>query len=210
MQGILLRMMGVIALLGVFAGCSSQNLGIRPNEPEFMITGTTACKEYVEYANYSKQLQEAYLSRATQNRFWIYASGTTALGTIAVTAGLAAASSPSLGTLAIVSISGGLASGLFAVADNPTLADIYTTAANTIETTVKDSDALLQPDSVSGSRYTNQAVCMSALIKLRQGVIEAKCDLERARTDSSIAALQRAVNQSQKLNQLLLKSKPTQ
>jgi len=168
----------------------------------------TACTEYVKYANYSKELQEAYLSRATQNRFWIYASGATALGTIATTAGLAAASSPGLGTLAVISISGGLASGLFAVADNPTLADIYTTAANTIETTVNDADALLKSDDASGSRYKKDDICLEALKILRQGVTPAKCDLERARTDSAIAALQRAINQKQKLNELMDKNKP--
>jgi len=220
MQRQLFRMLWVTVLLVLFAGCSLPNLGIRPDEPKFMIKDTTDCKEsaadcyvtacteYVKYANYSKELQEAYLSRATQNRFWIYASGATALGTIATTAGLAAASSPGLGTLAVISISGGLASGLFAVADNPTLADIYTTAANTIETTVNDADALLKSDDASGSRYKKDDICLEALKILRQGVTQAKCDLERARTDSAIAALQRAINQKQKLNELMDKNKP--
>ena len=159
-----------------------------------------ACQEFTDYANYTQKLQEAYHSRASQNRFWIYTSGTTALGTMAATAGLAAAGASSL-TLALLPIAGGFASGVFAVMNNPTLADIYTIAANRLGTTLQEADAMLQPDA-SGSRYKNQSACTSALKHLRLGVTQAKSNLERARTDSAVAALQRASSQTQNLNQL--------
>jgi hypothetical protein len=187
-------------------GCAS--LGIRPSEPSFMIKTednqpitNTACAEYVAYANYSQELQEAYLSRASQNRFWIYAAGTTALATIATTAGLAAAAAPSAGTLAVVSLSGGFLSGMFAVADNPALADIYTIATKNISISRADADSELALTD-NGSRFEDNKACAAALKKLRAGVTQARNDLERARTDSAAGALQRAAAQTKHLNDL--------
>ncbi len=200
MQGILFRLLTLVVLLWVLAGCSAYHLGIRPDEPEFT-RNTTVCQEFIDYAKYTQKLQEAYHSRATQNRGWIFVSGTTALGTIATTAALAATSAASPGSLALVPIFGGFLTGVFAMADNPTLADIYTISANRLGTTLREADAMLQTDA-SGNRYTKHSACASALTYLRLGVTEAKNNLERARTDSAVAAVQRAAAQTQNLNQL--------
>src|SRR5437879_486417 len=85
MQGMLPHMVGAVVLSWVLVGCSiaPQHFGIRPDEPVFTIDRATACQEFVAFAKYTQELQEAYHSRATQNRCWIYASGTTGLGTMA-------------------------------------------------------------------------------------------------------------------------------
>jgi len=200
-MGIILRVLGLVVLLCILAGCNGPRLGIRPDDPPYDISQAGVCKEFIDYANYTQNLKEAYHSRATQNRSWIYASGTTALGTMATTAGLAAASSASMGSLALVPIIGGFLSGVFAMADNPTLADIYTIAANRLGTTLQEADAELTTKN-NGKRYDDPAACATALKLLRRGVTETKNNLERARTDSAVAALQRASAQSQHLNQL--------
>jgi hypothetical protein len=209
---------GLMVLASVLFSCSSKNalnsmpwerhLGIRPDEP-FLgnnPTGNTACAEFTTLERYAKELQEAYHSRATQNRSWIYGAGTIALGTVAAGGALAAASAASLGTLALLSISGGFASGFFGVLDNATLADLYTIAANSVGTTLTEAQNELQPDH-QGNRYgsgeVQQRACARALYTLQVGLTEAKNNLERARTDSAIAAGVRAEAQRQKLNQLL-------
>jgi hypothetical protein len=121
---------------------------------------------------------------------------------MAASAGLAAASAASFGTLALLPIAGGLASGIFAVLDNATLADIYTISANRLGIALQEADALLQIDA-SGERYTIQPACAAAQAHLRLGVTQAKNDLERARTDSAFAALQRTAAQMQRYNQLV-------
>jgi hypothetical protein len=206
MQGRPLRVVGAVVLSWVVLGCSmGPYFGIRPDEPVFTVSRATACQEFVVFAKYTQELQEAYHSRATQNRFWIYAAGTTALGTMATSAGLAAASAASFGTLALLPIAGGFASGFFAVLDNPTLADIYTIAANRLATALQESDARLVLNE-EGSRYANQPACAAAHAHLRLGVTQAKIDLERARTDSAFAALQRVAAQTQRFNQLVAQS----
>ena len=65
-------------------GDGSEHFGIRPDAPTFS-QEASACSEFEGLVNYSVALQEAYHSRATQNRFWIYAAGTVALGTVAAT-----------------------------------------------------------------------------------------------------------------------------
>jgi hypothetical protein len=125
---------------------------------------------------------------------------------VAASGALAAASAASLGTLSLLSISGGFASGFFGVLDNATLADLYTIAANSVGTSLTEAQNELQPDS-TGNRYGSgeiqQRACARALHTLQVGLTDAKNNLERARTDSAVAAGMRAEAQRQKLNQLL-------
>jgi hypothetical protein len=104
--------------------------------------------------------------------------------------------------LALLPIAGGFASGVFAVLDNATLADIYTISANRLATALQEAEAMLKLDA-SGQRYTDQTACAAAQAYLRLKVTQAKNDLERARTDSASAALQRAAAQTQHYNQLV-------
>ncbi len=201
MRKILFRILGFSMSILVLAGCTGPRWGIRPDDPKYDVNGKAVCQEFVDYANYTQDLKEAYHSRATQNRSWIFVSGTTALATVTTTAALAAASTASAGSLALVPIIGGFLSGVFALADNPTLADIYTIAANQLGTTLQKADEKLAT-AQDGNRYKDPAACASALVFLRQGVTETKNNLERARTDSAVAALQRATAQTQHLNQI--------
>jgi hypothetical protein len=92
-----------------------QHFGIRPDEPRVAIPGDGRnCNEYMTYVTYSQQLMEAYHSRATQNRGWIYIAGITGLGIAAASGGLAAAAAVSVGTLGLLSISGGFTAATFA------------------------------------------------------------------------------------------------
>ncbi len=200
MRKILFRILGLSMSILVLAGCTGPRWGIRPDDPPYNVQKKDACQEFVDYANYTQDLKEAYHSRATQNRSWIFVSGTTALATVTTTAALAAASSASAGSLALVPIIGGFLSGVFAIADNPTLADIYTIAGNQLGTTLQKADEKLTTQ--NGNRYADPAACASALVFLRQGVTETKNNLERARTDSAVAALQRATAQTQHLNKI--------
>ena len=206
MGGILFRMLTLGALSLLFVGCTMtpRHLGIRPDEPPFHgedESRSCACEEFTKYAQYTQELQEAYHSRATQNRFWIYASGTTALGTAAATAGVAALAASSSGTLVLLPIAGAFASGVFGVLDNSTLADIYTNAAARLETARQEAEAKLVTDD-DGNRFTNQPECASAYNHLRKAVADAKNDLERARTDSTSAALQRLAIQTRQFNEI--------
>ncbi len=191
-----------IALLGVvLCGCAS--MGIRPTEPQLakQISGqaATACDEYIAYFAYAQELQESYHSRATHNRFWLYGAGILGLGVVAATGGLAAASAAGVGTLALLSISGGFSAGVFATLDNSTLADIYTIAATKIDAGLKDAHAQIPATLYSPA---NQAACKLALDDLRAKVSDARSRLEEARTDSAKAALQRAAAQQQALKKL--------
>jgi hypothetical protein len=202
--------LGVVVLLLVLVGCTpltSRHLGIRPDEPIFdenacsqRMATIDACYEFKQYEKYTLELEEAYHSRATQNRFWIYASGTTALGTAAATAGVAALAASSSGTLVLLPIAGAFASSVFAVVDNPTLADIYTIAAGKLETAVQVAEARLTVGSGGSSRYSDSKACADAYVYLRGAVADAKNDLERARTDAAAAALQRSAAQVKQLN----------
>lgn len=192
------RLVG-IALLGlVFCGCAS--VGWRPNEPALgkKLDGTStteACDEYLAYDKYAQELQESYHSRASQNRFWIYGAGILGLGVVAASGGLAAAGAATVGTLALLSISGGFSASVFATIDNPTLADIYTIAANKVDTALRDARAKI-PANRTGP------TCKEALDDLRAKVSDARTRLEEARTDSAKAALQRAAAQQEALKKL--------
>src|SRR5437899_2924519 len=89
-------------VLGILlAGCAptfgsdvswGQRLGFRPDEPDISVpTTANACDKFTEYAKYAKQLKEAYRTRTTQNRTWIYVAGITGLAVAAASGALAAA-----------------------------------------------------------------------------------------------------------------------
>src|SRR5262245_3188613 len=96
-------MLVLLALVGVFPGCAtfSSHLGIRPSEPTTE-TKASPCDEYGSYSKYAQDLQEAYHSRASQNRGWIYVAGILGLGVAAASGGLAAATAVSAGTLGLL------------------------------------------------------------------------------------------------------------
>ena len=196
-----------ITLLGVvLGGCAS--LGIRPAEPELarqvrddrgQLQSVGACEEFVAYFSYAQTLQEAYHSRASQNRFWIYGAGILGLGAVAAGGALAAAGAATVGMMALLSISGGFSAGFFATIDNPALADVYTIAATKIDAALKDAHARIPPTLYVTA---NDEVCKAALNDLRARVSDARSRLEEARTDSAKAALQRAAAQQEALRKL--------
>ena len=191
----------LLAFVVVLSGCAlSHNMGMRPSEPTIQIDAS-ACAEYKSYADYAQKLQEAYHSRATQNRGWIYVAGILGLGVAAASGGLAVASTVGAGTLGLLAISGGFAGGSFATINNEALALSYTVAANSVDEALKSARgqlAFVDPnDKTKG--YTG-ASCAAALPILIVGVSNARTHLEVARTDNAAGALARAKDQLTLLN----------
>jgi hypothetical protein len=171
-----------------------QHFGIRPDEPVVEPT-EESCAAYAKYATYTQQLQEAYHSRATQNRFWIYAAAILGLGATAASGGLAAAAA-SATTIGLVAISGGFAGATFAALNNPDLARVYTVAANKLDTALIESDRQLRTT-------PGLAACGAALSTLKEGVSEARILLEEARTNNAVAAIIRAKEEQKTLAKLI-------
>ena len=139
----LLGMLLTLAGLGLLtSGCLSRpdlmrsHMGIRPDEPDPTVA-RDRCDEYQEYVKYAQQLQEAYQSRASQNRWWIYVAAITGLGAAAATGGLAAAGAAGVGTLALLGISGGFAAATFGTIDNTELAKMYAHSANSVDRAIQ-------------------------------------------------------------------------
>jgi MFS family permease len=99
------------------------------------------CQRFVKFTQYAKDLEEAYRTRATQNRTWLYVAGITGLAVAAASGGLAAATAVAAGTLALLSISGGFTAGAFATINNTQLANVYDDAAKEIGTAVATAEA---------------------------------------------------------------------
>jgi hypothetical protein len=140
----------LLCLMALTGGCATsrmdmmpQHFGVRPDEP-LPRADAQACEEYREYGAYAQRLQEAYHSRATQNRWWIYVAAITGLGAAAATGGLAAAGAAGVGTLALLGISGGFAAGTFATLDNTELAKMYSLTANSVDKARLRADAYLK------------------------------------------------------------------
>jgi hypothetical protein len=140
----------LLCLLTVTGGCATsrmdlmpQHFGVRPDEPPPR-ADVQACDEYREYVGYTQRLQEAYHSRASQNRWWIYVAAITGLGAAAATGGLAAAGAAGVGTLALLGISGGFAAGAFGTLENTELAKMYTLSANSLDKALLKADAHLK------------------------------------------------------------------
>ena len=178
----------LLILAGVVSGCAS--FGMRPAEPPMGGKVADACEAYSKYEIYAQELQEAYHSRATQNRGWIYVAGILGLGVAAASGGLAVASTVGAGTLGLLAISGGFAGGSFATINNEALALSYTVAANDIDKALKNSRATL----LAGG------TCAAALSTLNTSVSDARTQIEVKRTDNAAGALGRARDQQKLLN----------
>jgi hypothetical protein len=213
------RISGILAALltlgSVLSGCATptsrsdlwrEHFGIRPDEPAIQLRSAKdgverivdSCEQYKTYSDYAQQLQEAYHSRATQNRAWIYVAGVLGLGAAAASGALAATTAVAAGTLALLAISGGFSAATFATIDNSDLAALYTVSANSIDAALKTANNLLP----EGGPYTG-AACGEALRKLREGVSEARTTLEVGRTNTAAGALVRAQAQLKSLKELL-------
>ncbi len=203
------RLAGLVALGLILAGCGAtsrmdlfpQHLGFRPDEPK-VEEGKKACEEYLQHVDYTQKLLEAYHSRATHNRMWIYVAGILGLGAAAASGGLGVVAA-SVTTIALLSISGGFAAASFATIDNQDLAKIYTIAANRVDAAFKDADAQLRISGDKKTRYEDQEACSRALATLKQGLWDARTMLEQARTNSAVAALVRAREEQKVLAEVI-------
>src|SRR2546428_106236 len=157
------RIRGILAALltlgSILSGCATptsrwdlwrEHLGFRPDEPVVQ-PDITACKQNKTYSAYAQELQEAYHSRATQNRAWLYIAGILGLGVAAASGALAAATAVAAGTLALLAISGGFSAAAFATIDNSDLSALYTDSANGIDAALKDSNDLLSEGQKTGA-----------------------------------------------------------
>ena len=172
----------LIVIGATLTGCAS--LGIRPDRPgaTYKLDSANSCNRLDEYLDYSRDLQEAYHSRATQNRWWIYVAGTLGLATIAASGGLAAAA-VSTTTIAVVAFAGGFYSSFFAFLGNDRLAEVYTTAANSVDAAIANASEIV--NKANGD-------CAAAYVALVKAVSAAATQLETDRTTSAEAALIRA------------------
>jgi hypothetical protein len=195
-------MFSLLVLVGVLSGCGTTmgfQMGIRPDEPP-PATTDTACTVWVGYEKYAQQLQEAYHSRATQNRGWIYVAGILGLGVMAASGGLALASAATATTLGLLSISGGFAASGFYVINNDDLARSYTAAASSVDQSL--TSARKFEFGIDGRR--TEASCAIALSTLNDGVSAARRDLEAQRTNNAHLALARAIEQRQMLDKQIV------
>jgi hypothetical protein len=180
----------LLCLVAVTGGCATsrmdlipQHFGVRPDEPSPR-ADAQACDEYREYVGYAQKLQEAYHSRATQNRWWIYVAAITGLGAAAATGGLAAAGAAGVGTLALLGISGGFAAGAFGTLENTELAKMYTLSANSVDKALLKADAYLR-----GVAQVPAAEARLARLEKRRAA---------ATDDATRASLDRAIERAKK------------
>lgn len=211
------RLPAVLMLAAMLAGCGSfsgdiefgPRFGLRPDAPQFRVQGAVQefdkdvkdpCRALQEYIKYAENLKEAYRTRATQNRTWIYVAAVTGLGVAAASGALAAATAVAAGTLALLAISGGFTSATFATIDNSELANVYTVAANNIGKAIANVEARV-------SRCpSNQTECAAQLTYLTTAISNARNTLETARTSSAAGALVRATAQKTLLDQEIAKA----
>jgi len=138
-------------LVTVLTGCATFNtkdlswgsrMGVRPDAPAIEdLMKSAPCDRFSKYTQYAKDLEEAYRTRGTQNRAWIYVAALTGLAVAATSGALAAATAVAAGTLALLSISGGFTAGAFMTINNNQLANVYDDAAKEIGTAVANAEA---------------------------------------------------------------------
>jgi len=204
------RLSAALLIVTVLAGCGSfkgdidfgPRIGFRPDAPSFAVQGTAAdsCTALQQHIRYAENLKEAYRSRATQNRTWIYVAAVVGLGVAAASGALAAATAVAAGTLALMAVSGGFTSATFATIDNSELANVYTVAANNIGKTIAQVEARVT------RCPSNQAECAAQLAYLTTAIANARNTLETARTSSAAGALARATAQKTLLDQEITKA----
>src|SRR5262249_29162860 len=112
----------LIALGTILTGCGmlgsftnpdisrGSRFGIRPDAPVINVLPADTCTELKNYVAYAVDLKEAYRTRATQNRMWLYVAGILGLGVAAASGGLGIAGAAA-GTIALLSVSGGFSAG---------------------------------------------------------------------------------------------------
>jgi hypothetical protein len=215
----------VAVLTTALSGCalpSRYSFGVRPDVPvgapapeidagcKTMHPGTAAeeyrgCLDFNSVVKWSADLEEAYRSRATLNRWAIYVAGTLGLATVAASGGLAAASAAGVGTLALLSISGGFSTGFFAFLNNGELANMYTIAAGEIATARSDARRLVDETLAAKGNVAHAYFSQTAV--LRVAVTNARNKLETARTSDAMAAILRAQHERDQLQKEIDKVK---
>src|SRR5258706_14242841 len=114
------RLLTLFVLGAILTGCGTfsnpdisfgSRIGFRPDDPQFKVklnASPDSCEEQLNtYIGYAVDLKEAYRTRATQNRSWLYVAGIVGLGVAAAAGGLGIAGAAA-GTIALLSASGGL------------------------------------------------------------------------------------------------------
>jgi hypothetical protein len=201
------RLLTLIVFGATLTGCATfsnsdlywgSRFGFRPDDPSFTVQPDDPCDALRKYITYAVNLKEAYRTRATQNRTWIYVAAIAGLGVAAASGALAAASAVAAGTLALLAISGGVTASTFATLDNSELANVYTVAANDIGTALGNAEARI-------ARCPSKEECSAELAYLTNAVTTARNTLETARTASAAGALARATAQKTLLDQEIAK-----
>jgi hypothetical protein len=203
------RLLALFVLGAILTGCGTvpnggisfgSRIGFRPDDPKFTVPSPTEqCSALTEYIVYAVDLKESYRVRATQNRTWLYVAGIVGLGVAAASGGLGIAGAAA-GTIALLSVSGGFTAGAFATINNSELANVYTVAANDINSALAYVEARM-------TRCHSQEDCSGQLAYLREAVTTARNTLETARTDSAAGALARATAQKKLLDDEIAKVK---
>jgi hypothetical protein len=200
------RLLALFVLGTILTGCGTfsnsgisfgSRIGLRPDDPQFIVPSPTdlpdSCTRLTAYIAYAVDLKEAYRTRATQNRTWLYVAGIVGLGVAAASGGLGIAGAAA-GTIALLSVSGGFTAGAFATINNSELADVYTVASNDINS----ATAFVQARIRSGCHWEKD--CSGLLAYLLEAVTTARNTLETARTASAAGALARATAQKKLLD----------
>lgn len=171
------------ALAAGLLGCAS--LGFRPAPPVWT-AAQPACERFADLAVYAQGIEEAYHTRASQNRSWIYVGGGMVLAIAAASSGLALVGAAAT-TIAILALSGGAFGTGLVLIDNEALADVYTISATRVAAGLRDARAQL----VYGDSEPDVESCAAAMTTLDAALTQAAADLERARTDAAAAATMR-------------------
>lgn len=204
------RLLTLFVLGAILTGCGTfsnsdisfgSRIGFRPDDPQIRVklnASPDSCEEQLNaYIAYAVDLKEAYRTRATQNRSWLYVAGIVGLGVAAAAGGLGIAGAAA-GTIALLSVSGGFTAGAFATIDNSELANVYTVAANDIGSALAHVEARM-------TRCRSAEDCSGQLAYLREAVTTARNTLETARTSSAAGALARATAQKKLLDDEIAK-----
>src|SRR5262245_5113219 len=202
------RLLKLFVLGAILTGCGTfsnpdisfgSRIGFRPDDPQFKLgSPNDSCTRLTAYIGYAVDLKEAYRTRATQNRTWLYVAGIVGLGVAAAAGGLGIAGAAA-GTIALLSVSGGFTAGAFATIDNAELANVYTVAANDINSALTHVEARM-------TRCHSPADCSGQLAYLRESVTTARNTRETARTASAAGALARASAQKKLLDDEITKA----
>ena len=201
------RLLTLLVFGAALTGCATfgnpdisfgSRMGFRPDDPQFSVgSSDDPCAALTKYIGYAVDLKESYRTRATQNRSWLYVAGIVGLGVAAASGGLGIAGAAA-GTIALLSLSGGFTAGAFATIDNAELANVYTVAANDINSALGHVEARV-------TRCHSMADCSGQLAYLREAVTTARNTLETARTRSAAGALARASAQKKLLDDEIAK-----